>query len=104
MEKIRLIDDASVRKIVHLVVHAWNCNSHKTQIGDRNTYELGARNLLIHSTGARIVETGEVRSIFVLSTALYGACRTRYRDGYVRGVSECCFLAVGVWKSEAEFK
>ena len=49
MEKIHLIDDASVRKIVHLVVHAWNCNSHKTQIGDRITYELGAQNLLIHS-------------------------------------------------------
>ena len=49
MEKIRLIDEASVQKIVHLVVHAWNCNSHKTQIGDRNTYELGAKNLLTYS-------------------------------------------------------
>ena len=49
MEKIRLIDDASVQRIVHLVVHARKCNSHRTQIGDRNTYELCAKNSLTHS-------------------------------------------------------
>ena len=47
-----------------------------------NSSEFSGKNL---GCGARIVETGEVRSIFVLSTALYGACRTRHRDGYVCG-------------------
>ena len=49
MEKIRLIDEASVQKIVHLVVHAFKCNPHRSQIGDRNTYELCAKNSLTHS-------------------------------------------------------
>ena len=49
MEKIRSIDDASVQKIVHLVLHALKCNPHRTQTGDRNTYELCAKHSLTHS-------------------------------------------------------
>ena len=49
MEKLRLAEDTSRQNVVHLVVNARNCNSHKSQISDRNTNELGAKNLSTYS-------------------------------------------------------
>ena len=76
MEKIRLINHASVQRIVHLVVHAWKCNSHRTQIGDRNTYELCPKNSLTHSVRVlgllKLVKSGVYLCCRQLYTVLAG--------------------------------
>ena len=73
MEKIRLIDDAAVQKIVHLVVHALKRNPHRTQIGDQNTYELGAKNSLTHSVRVlRLLKLGVVCMFMCLVSVFLG--------------------------------
>ena len=83
MEKVCLIDDASVQKMVHLVVHA--CNSHRTQIGDQNTYELSAKTSLTHS----IWVLGLLKLVVV---RMYMSCQRLPRLGATRS------RKMGIWE------
>ena len=105
MEKIRLIEDASIQNVVHLVVHACESNySHKI-LDYRNTYELCAKKNSTYSMQVLgLLEVDTVLCILcIVSISIRYWPNMAWRLGLGVEVS-CPMVLVCVYNSEADFR